>query len=97
MRNLRKTTGRAYWLTSFFGLHFFPTVLVYLGCVPLFFALQSPRPLGPLDGLAATVTLGAIAIETVADEQLRRFRRHCKDHMKRVSALVPWSPHDHSR
>lgn len=51
-----------------------PTVMVYLGCLTLYPALTSPRPLGPLDALAALVTLGAIAVEIVADEQLLAFR-----------------------
>lgn len=73
--DIRKKTGKAYWLSSFFGLCFFPTVLVYLGCLPLFFAFTRGGALGPLDALAALVTLAAIVIETVADEQLRSFRR----------------------
>jgi steroid 5-alpha reductase family enzyme len=73
--DIREKTGRGYWPASFAGLHLFPTVQVYLGCLPLSVALTSARPLGPLDALAAVVTLGAILIETIADEQLRAFRR----------------------
>ncbi len=72
---MRGKAGRAYWLVSLFGFHYFPTVLVYLGCVPLYSALTSARPLGLLDALAALVTLSAIAIEALADEQLRAFRK----------------------
>ncbi|MEZ4300256.1 MAG: DUF1295 domain-containing protein [Polyangiaceae bacterium] len=74
----RTKAGRAYWLLSFFGLHFMPTVMVFLGCLPLLPALTSARPIGALDVVAAAVTLGAIAIETVADAQLRAFRRKRK-------------------
>jgi steroid 5-alpha reductase family enzyme len=73
--DIRHKTGRAYWPASLAGIHLFPTVMVYLGCLALQPALTSARPLGPLDALAAAVTLGAIVVETVADEQLRRFRR----------------------
>jgi steroid 5-alpha reductase family enzyme len=74
--DLRKKSGRAYWLVSFLGIHFFPTVLVFLGCLPLFAVLgTSARPLGPVDALAALVTLGATALEAIADEQLRAFRK----------------------
>jgi steroid 5-alpha reductase family enzyme len=76
--NFRGTTGRAYWLASFAGLQLFPTVLVFLGCLPLSAALGSARPLGFGDALAAAVTLGAVLVETVADEQLRAFRREKK-------------------
>lgn len=73
--DLRRTTGRAYWLVSLVGLHMFPTVAVYLGCLPLYHALTTgTQPLNALDILAAGVTLGATVIEAVADEQLRAFR-----------------------
>ena len=74
--DLKKKTGRLYWVVSFVGLHFFPTVMVFLGLLPLHAALVSnPTGFGALDVLAAVVTLAAIGIETVADEQLRNFRR----------------------
>lgn len=74
--DFRKKTGRAYWLMSFAGLHVFPTVMVILGCLPLHAALvERATPFGALDLLAALVTLSAIVIEAVADEQLRAFRR----------------------
>jgi steroid 5-alpha reductase family enzyme len=74
--DLRRKTGRAYWLVSFTALHFFPTVMVFLGILPLEAALVDGRHgFGALDLVASVVTLGAISIEHVADEQLRAFRR----------------------
>jgi steroid 5-alpha reductase family enzyme len=73
--DIRRKTGGAYWPASLAGIHVFPTVQVYLGCLPLYPALTSARPLGLFDVLAAAVTLGAVLIETLADEQLRSFRR----------------------
>jgi steroid 5-alpha reductase family enzyme len=74
--DFRQKTGRAYWLVSFAGLHLFPTVMVYLGCLPLHAALVDPgAPFGALDVLAIVVTGGAILVEGLADEQLRAFRR----------------------
>lgn len=73
--DLRKTTGKAYWLVSFLGLHFMPTVMVYLGCLSLFVSLQSGKqPLGVYDAVGVVVTLGAIALEARADKELRVFR-----------------------
>lgn len=72
--DIRKKTGRLYWPASFFGIHLFPTVLTYLGSLSMLPALTSSAPLSALDVLAAVVTFGAIAIETIADEQLRAFR-----------------------
>ena len=73
--DLRTTSPLPYWLTSLLGIHLFPTVQVFLGCLPLAPALTSARPLGALDAMAALVTAGALALETLADEQLRAFRR----------------------
>lgn len=77
--DIREKTGRAYWPASFAALHLFPTVQVYLGCLPLSIALTSTKPLGPIDAVAAVVTLAALAIETIADEQLLAFRRRKKE------------------
>lgn len=72
--DLRAKHGRMYWLVSFAGIHFFPTVLVYLGCLGLYAAVSGgTRPFGPLDMIAAAVTAGAIWTEATADKQLRRF------------------------
>jgi steroid 5-alpha reductase family enzyme len=73
--DFRNKTGKLYWLVSFSALHFFPTVMVFLGCLPLHAALvTAPAGFGALDVVAAVVTFGAIVIEAVADEQLRTFR-----------------------
>jgi steroid 5-alpha reductase family enzyme len=73
---LRENTNAPYWLVSLTGIHYFPTLQVFLACLPLYPALAvGSRPLGALDALAAVVTAGAIALETIADEQLRAFNR----------------------
>jgi steroid 5-alpha reductase family enzyme len=71
--DFKRRTGHAYWLVSFTGIHLFPTVQVFLGCLPLYPALTSARPLGVLDALASAVALLGIGFELVADNQLRRF------------------------
>jgi steroid 5-alpha reductase family enzyme len=76
-RDFRRDYPRAYWLISFLGIHLFPTVLTLGGSLSLYpaMALQG-RPLNWLDGLAALVTAAAIAIEAIADAQLREFARN---------------------
>jgi steroid 5-alpha reductase family enzyme len=74
--DLQRRTGRAFWPVSFLGIHLFPTIMVFLGCLPLFPALAGPeRPLGALDGVAAGITGFAIWLEASADQQLHRFTR----------------------
>lgn len=74
-RSFRQRFGRAYWPASFAGIHLFPTIMVYLGCLPLY-AVYRPGTNGInwLDAIGAIVLLGAIALAFVADEQLRSFR-----------------------
>jgi steroid 5-alpha reductase family enzyme len=73
--DLRASQGRLYWIVSFFGLHFFPTLTVFLGCLPLWLALgEGARPLGLLDAAGAACALGGTALEFFADNQLRRFK-----------------------
>ena len=72
--DFRKRFGRLYWPVSFLGIHFFPTVVVFLGCLSLYAVLGGPgRSLGVLDALAVVVTGTAVWIEATADRQLRRF------------------------
>ncbi len=74
--DLARKTGAFYPLVSLTGIHYFPTVLVYLGCLPLFDAMLAGGdvPFGALDLLGAVVLLSGIVIEATADQQLRRFR-----------------------
>jgi steroid 5-alpha reductase family enzyme len=73
--DMRRKTGRAYWLVSLLGIHLFPTLLVFAGCLPMY-AVMAPDALSLQwrDALAFAVTVIAIAIETIADAQLRRFK-----------------------
>ena len=73
--DLRKSMGRAYWLVSFLGLHFMPTLSVFLGCLALFPALVSgQRGITALDAVASIITASAITLEARADTELRAFR-----------------------
>jgi steroid 5-alpha reductase family enzyme len=76
-RGFRASSGSWYWPVSFLGIHLFPTVIVYLGCLSLYPVYEKLRPsLSALDVAATLVTAGAITIETLADLQLRRFVRN---------------------
>ena len=74
--DLRQKSGRLWWGVSFVGIHLMPTLVVFLGCLPLFAVFASPsRALGVLDALALAVTGGAIWLEARADRELLEFRR----------------------
>lgn len=74
--DFRGRTGRAYWLVAFAGIHLFPTLWVFAGCLPLYVALAAgSAPFGALDWLATAVTSAAIALEARADRELFDFRQ----------------------
>ncbi|MCF6169679.1 MAG: DUF1295 domain-containing protein [Bacteroidales bacterium] len=70
---IRKKTGKAYWLASFFGIHLFPTALVFAGLVPVYFTFHSDISL--FNSWVALVpfmfTISAIMLEKTADDELR--------------------------
>jgi steroid 5-alpha reductase family enzyme len=83
----------AIWV-DLFGIHLFPTIQVFLGCLPIFAVMtRGSAPLGALDLLAAVVTLGAIAIETVADLQLHAFIGKRRGGKFMRTGLWAWSRH----
>lgn len=74
-RSFRQRFGGFYWPVSFAGIHLFPTVMVYLGCLPLYAVFRAEtNGLNWLDWAGVVVLLGAIVLAFVADEQLRAFR-----------------------
>ena len=93
--DLRAKTGPLYWPISFVGIHMMPTLLVFLGCLPIYTVVAvGSRPFGALDAIAVFVTGTAIALEAAADEQLRAFvtpRRSSSDLLSR--GLWAWSRH----
>jgi steroid 5-alpha reductase family enzyme len=92
--DFRNKTGKAYWLVSLGGIHFFPTVQVLASSAGLYLAMTGDAPLGPLDAVAAIVTAGAITIEMVADRQLHDFvsDKPAPDAILK-SGLWSWSRH----
>jgi steroid 5-alpha reductase family enzyme len=72
--NFRKKFGKTYWLISFLAIHFFPTIMVYLGCMALLPVFAGGDPLNGWDIFAAIVLFGSIFYAFIADEQLRGFR-----------------------
>jgi len=73
-QDYRKKTKNWFWLVDLVGIELMPTVIVFLACLPLYPALTSGNTsFGIIDVIAIFVTAGAIFIETIADEQLRKF------------------------
>ncbi|HBH24715.1 MAG TPA: hypothetical protein DDY13_15005 [Cytophagales bacterium] len=72
---LNEDTGKFYWLVSFSGIHMFPTLIVFLGCLPLFYIIKNPATLHSLEYIAMAITFLGVVLEWVADEQLHYFKK----------------------
>lgn len=93
--NFRKTTGKAYWLVSFLAIHFFPTVMVYLGCLAMFPLFENTgRALNAWDIAGAIILFGSVLYAFIADEQLRRFRFKPENKGRTISTGL-WSMSRH--
>jgi len=72
--DFRRRFGALYWPVSFFGIHLFPTIVVFLGCLSLYAVLgNATRGFRLLDTVAIGVTAVAVWFEATADRQLQSF------------------------
>jgi len=72
--DFRNQFPRGYWLVSFTGVHFFPTLIVFAGMAAVYPALtRGGRDVGWIDLVALAVGAGGIAFEGIADQQLRAY------------------------
>ena len=73
-KDMRRFGKVGYWIVSLTGLQLFPTVLVFLGCLPLYAALSlENQAFNVLDILATVIGLGAVLIQLISDNQLWAF------------------------
>lgn len=91
---LKEKFPRAEMLVDFFGVHFFPTVQVFLGMLPMYAAVAlGTGPLNILDFVAFAVGIGAVTIQLISDRQLHQFIARRKPGEVIESGLWGWSRH----
>ncbi len=73
--DLAKKTKSFYPVVNFLGIHLFPTVIVFAGCLPLFHLVQYNLQSLPLLFSGVAVSLLGIYFEYTADIELDRFRK----------------------
>jgi len=75
--DLRQKAGPYYWIVDLLGIHLFPTIQVFLGCLALYPAVSSgSNEFNALDVFAVVLGIAAVVIETTADNQLQDFVKH---------------------
>lgn len=91
---LKQKAPRLEGLVDFAAIHFFPTVQVFLGMLPMYAAVAlGTGPLNLLDGLAFGLGLTAVTLQLVADRQLHRFMATRSAGESLQSGLWAWSRH----
>lgn len=78
---LKKKGGFSAFIADFLGIHFFPTFMVFMACLPFYPTVvdQQGGELNVFDLLAFAVCIIAVGIELIADEQLRLFKKRIDD------------------
>jgi steroid 5-alpha reductase family enzyme len=73
--DLRAKTGPWFFWVNLSGIHLFPAVLVFMGCMPMWVAMgSSTETFGAFEGLGAAVMVIAVWFEATADRQLHEYR-----------------------
>jgi steroid 5-alpha reductase family enzyme len=80
-----------YFLVGFLAFILMPTVIVFFGCLPIYFVLESKqKAINLFDLIAIVITVLAICFEAVGDYQLRKFTLSNKN-SKSVCSEGLWS------
>ena len=93
-RDFRKNFPSFYWPISFLGIHLFPTIMVYLGCLPMLVIFNQPIVYPLLTVIGSLVLFGAILLAYMADKQLRSFRFNAENDGKTINKGL-WSKSRH--
>lgn len=72
---LKEKTGRFYPVVNFFGIHLFPTCVVYLCVLPAVIAFFEDADFGVASALFITMSLFAAIFQGIADIQMHKFRK----------------------
>jgi len=72
--DLKQKTGKWYMMINFLGIHMFPTLVVFVASMPLYYILMFSTEINWVTYTGFAVALGGTILEMVADNQLHRFK-----------------------
>lgn len=78
---LREKTGKWYPLVNFLGIHLFPTLIVFLAAIPIYYIFAYSSEFNWVTWVGFVVAIGGTVIELISDNQLHRFKRENKNPM----------------
>lgn len=71
---IRQNNQPGFWLKSLYIVFGLQVALAWIISAPLCFAIQSAKPLTPLDGLGCALVIAGLLWESIADWQLAAFK-----------------------
>lgn len=90
----RKRFPKLWHIVNFFGINYIPTLLVFFGCVPLYYITSASETAGVLTVVGGVVCVAAAVLSFISDAQLRRFRNDRKNAGRNMEAgLFRFSRH----
>ncbi len=72
--DMRKYSGRLFEFSNFFGIHLFPTLIVFACCIPIYYVLNIDYFINPFMFLGFFISFLGVVYEIVSDYQLYQFR-----------------------
>ena len=72
---LYKKSGKFYPLVNFFGIHLFPTLVVYACILPAVYLFNEPFELTSEGVVCFLISIGAVVLQATADHQMQSFRQ----------------------
>jgi steroid 5-alpha reductase family enzyme len=99
---LHQKNPRLYWFTNLAGIHLFPTLMVFMGLLPVYFTAVSKNASIECENhcfnevvlaLGCLISITATLIELVADEQMRTFKKKAQPREYINTGLWKYSRH----
>jgi steroid 5-alpha reductase family enzyme len=76
---LHDKNPKLWFLTNFFGINMLPTLFVFAGMIPAYYAIINASDINVITILGAAVCAAAVVLEIVSDAQMRFFKRAAKN------------------
>ena len=71
---LKQQTGKWYLLVNFLGIHMFPTLVVFMAIIPLYYIFMFSSEMNWVTYLGFAIALSGVVLELIADNQLYKFK-----------------------
>lgn len=71
---LREKSGKWYLMINFLGIHIFPTLIVFVAAMPLYFIFMYSSEISWITWLGFIIATGGLILEMTADNQLHNFK-----------------------